>query len=189
MARLTRHLPGGALALALLTGCAGASMASGRTGDADALLMALDDEYKAEATYAAVIDKFGEIRPFINIIEAERRHAERAKAEMDRLGISYDAANPYLGKLTAPQSVLAACEQGVAAEIENIALYDRILPAVEDESVRATLTELQRASRERHLPAFERCVARGGEQGRGSGLGQGPGQGRGQGHGQGRGRQ
>lgn len=65
----------------------------------------------------------------------------------------------------------AACEQGVAAEIENIALYDRILPTAEDESVFATLTDLQSASRERHLPAFERCVARGGEQGRGQGRG------------------
>ena len=175
MVRLTRPLPGGAAALALLTGCAGASVASGRTGDADALLMALDDEYKAEATYAAVIDKFGEIHPFTNIIEAERRHAQRAKAEMDRFAISYDAANPYLDKLTAPQSVLAACKQGVAAEIENIALYDRILPMVEDQSVLATLTDLQWASRERHLPAFERCVARGGKRGRGRGRGQGRG--------------
>ena len=37
------------------------------------LLEALDDERKAEATYAAVIEKFGEVRPFINIIDAERR--------------------------------------------------------------------------------------------------------------------
>jgi hypothetical protein len=36
---------------------------------------ALDDEYKAEATYAAVITRFGPVRPFINIVEAERRHA------------------------------------------------------------------------------------------------------------------
>ncbi len=173
MDRLTRDLPGGAVALALLAGCAGTSVASDRTGDADALLMALDDEYKAEATYVAVIERFGEIRPFVNIIEAERRHAQRAKAEMDRLGVSYDAENPYLGKLSAPESVLAACEQGVAAEIENIALYDRILPTVEDESVLAALSDLQWASRERHLPAFERCVARGGEQGPGRGRGQG----------------
>ena len=34
------------------------------------LLEALDDERKAEATYAAVIEKFGEVRPFINIIDA-----------------------------------------------------------------------------------------------------------------------
>ena len=44
-------------------------------------MAALDDEYRAEAIYDAVMQKFGEVRPFINIIEAERRHAAMAKAE------------------------------------------------------------------------------------------------------------
>jgi rubrerythrin len=142
------------------------------SGDAAALRAALDDEYKAEATYAAVIAAFGEVRPFINIIEAERRHAASVRAEMDRLGLPYETANPYLGKLAAPTSVLDACKAGVEAEIENIALYDRLLPKIEDPQVRDTLTRLQWASRERHLPAFQRCVERGGI------MGQGPGGGR-----------
>lgn len=156
-------------ALALAAGCSGVS-ASGESGvEATALRQALDDEYRAEATYKAVIDAFGEVRPFINIIEAERRHADRAKAEMDRLEISYDTVNPYLGTISAPPTILAACEQGVTAEIENIALYDRILPTIEDEQVRETLGRLQWASRERHLPAFQRCVSRGGKMGQGPG--------------------
>ncbi len=44
--------------------------------EVNALLEALDDEYKAAVTYAQVIDDFGPIRPFVNIIEAERRHIE-----------------------------------------------------------------------------------------------------------------
>lgn len=164
--------------LALATGYPGAAASAQSSSDSEALRAALDDEYRAEATYAAVIAAFGEVRPFINIIEAERRHAAQAKAEMDRLGISYAATNPYLGTLTAPASVLAACEQGVAAEIENIALYDRILPTIQDSQVRDTLTRLQWASRERHLPAFKRCIDRGGEMGRGQGRGGGRGAGR-----------
>ena len=152
--------------------------------DRTALLAALDDEYKAIATYEAVIAEHGDVRPFINIVEAERRHASRAMAEMDRLGIAYPAANPYSGKLQAPATVLEACEQGREAEIENIALYDRILPSISDESVRSTLTDLQWASRERHLPAFERCIANDGVMGRGAGHGAGAGQG---GHGRGHG--
>ncbi|WP_257556844.1 hypothetical protein [Sphingobium sp. CFD-2] len=35
---------------------------------ANILLDALEDERKAEATYAAVIEKFGPVRPFSNII-------------------------------------------------------------------------------------------------------------------------
>lgn len=158
-------------ALVLTTGCTGVSASGDTNADATALRQALDDEYRAEATYNAVIDAFGEVRPFINIIEAERRHAARAKAEMDRLGITYDEANPYLGTIAPPANLLAACEQGVSAEIENIALYDRLLPTIRDDDVRATLVDLQWASRERHLPAFQRCVSRGGQMGQGRGGG------------------
>ena len=38
----------------------------------EALDLAINDEYKAQATYQKVIDKFGEIRPFSNIIQAEQ---------------------------------------------------------------------------------------------------------------------
>ena len=41
-----------------------------------ALLEALEDEYKARATYRLVINKFGQIRPFINIIQSEERHIQ-----------------------------------------------------------------------------------------------------------------
>lgn len=165
----------GALAIC---GCASPSLAVAKA-DQEALVAALDDEYRAEAIYAAVIGKFGEARPFINIIEAERRHAAMVKAEMDRLGISYEKANPWLDKEQAPASLLEACQQGIIAEQENIALYDKLLPSIQDAQVRATLTKLQAASRDRHLPAFERCVARGGAMGRGPGRGMN-GQGRGQ---------
>lgn len=164
-------------ALALTSACTGASASDDTSPDAAALQQALDDEYRAEATYKAVIDAFGEVRPFINIIKAERRHAARAKAEMDRLGVNYEATNPYLGQLSAPATLLEACEQGVTAEIENIALYDQLLPTIQDDRVRATLSDLQAASRERHLPAFRRCVSRGGQMGRGQ-MGQGRGGGR-----------
>lgn len=70
-------------ALAVTAGCAGDAVSAPPSGGAEALRAALDDEYRAEATYAAVITAFGEVRPFINIIEAERRHAGMAKAEFE----------------------------------------------------------------------------------------------------------
>ena len=145
--------------------------------DADALVLALEDEYRAEATYDAVMAAHGEVRPFSNIIQAEQRHSERVRAEMSRLGIEYSDTNPFIGKITAPTTLLAACQQGVDAETENIALYDEILPTIVDPEVKATLTDLQWASRDRHLPAFQRCVDRGGEPGRGMGRGGGYGRG------------
>lgn len=158
---------------ALVLSAGSASGAGAQSGDAAALRAALEDEYHAEATYAAVIATFGEVRPFINIIEAERRHAAQARLQMDRLGISYDPTNPFLGILSAPASVLAACEQGVEAELKNIALYDKLLPTIVDPEVRETLTQLQSASRDKHLPAFQRCVDRGGQGDGGRGRGAG----------------
>ena len=148
---------------------------SENSASTDALALALEDEYRAEAMYEAVMAAHGEVRPFSNIIQAERRHSARVREKMTRLGIKFSDTNPFLGKIKAPATLLDACQQGVDAEIENIALYDKILPTIADSQVKATLTDLQWASRERHLPAFQRCVDRGGEPGRGSGQGGGHG--------------
>lgn len=120
---------------------------------------ALDDEYKAEATYAAVIARFGPVRPFINIVEAERRHANALLRQFDRLGF-LPRENRWAGNVPAPATLRDACAGAIAAEEDNIALYDRILPDVRDPEVRMVLERLQEASRDRHLPAFRRCLAR-----------------------------
>ena len=143
---------------------------------------ALEDERKAEATYAAVIEKFGEVRPFIIIIDAERRHSAAIERQMTRLGFAIPA-NHWEGKGEAPATLVEACSMAVEAEIENIALYDRLLPAIADDVVRQVLQNLQDASRDNHLPAFRRCLERE-DSGGGRGVGK-TGQG---GHGRGRGR-
>lgn len=123
------------------------------------LLDALDDERKAQATYAAVIAAFGPVRPFINIIEAEGRHAAAIMRQLHRLGIAIPA-DRWAGRVAAPASLAAACEAAIEAEIENIALYDRLIPAITDPDIRGLLERLQAASRENHLPAFRRCLTR-----------------------------
>jgi rubrerythrin len=126
---------------------------------ANILLDALEDERKAEATYAAVIEKFGPVRPFSNIIEAEQRHAAALERQLARLGIDVPP-DPWTGKVAAPASLAQACESAVQGEIENIALYDRLIPMVDDPAARQVMENLQAASRERHLPAFKRCLER-----------------------------
>jgi rubrerythrin len=126
---------------------------------ANILLDALEDERKAEATYAAVIEKFGPVRPFSNIIEAEQRHAAALERQLARLGIDVPP-DPWTGKVAAPASLAQACESAVQGEIENIALYDRLIPMVDDPAARQVMENLQAASRERHLPAFRQCLER-----------------------------
>lgn len=123
------------------------------------LLDALDDERKAEATYAAVIAKFGPVRPFSNIVEAERRHAAALIRQLERLGIEVPP-NRWTEQITVPDTLAEACADAVRDEIENIALYDRLIPRITDLAARRVMENLQAASRERHLPAFRRCVER-----------------------------
>jgi hypothetical protein len=130
-----------------------------------ALLTALDDEYHAQATYAAVIDRFGPKRPFANIIEAEKRHAAAIIRLLEACGVEYPA-NPYSSGdkplETLPATLAQCCEVGVAAEIENVRLYDEdLLPAVAGHAeASAILKRLRDASKDRHLPAFKRCASR-----------------------------
>jgi len=51
------------------------------------LTEAINDEYKARATYRMIISKFGEIRPFINIVEAESRHIQALLPLFDKYGV------------------------------------------------------------------------------------------------------
>jgi rubrerythrin len=125
------------------------------------LFDALNDERKAEASYAAVIEKFGPVRPFINIISAERRHALAIENQMERLGFEIPK-NPWQGKVNAPSSLAIACEQAVQAEIENVALYDQLIPLITDSGIRHVFERLRDASRDNHLPAFRRRLARDG---------------------------
>lgn len=135
----------------------------------DVLVEAIHDEYKARATYRHVIDKFGEIRPFVNIVEAEGRHIRALLPLFDKYGVEVPE-DDWASRTEAPESILEACQVGVAAEIENGEMYERLLSlSVDYPDVHSVLTQLQRASVENHLPAFQRCVERVGSQGQGRG--------------------
>jgi hypothetical protein len=130
----------------------------------EALLEALEDEYRARATYRKVIEAFGPAQPFVNIAEAEDRHVRSLVALLERHGV---AAPPddWPDRVTAPESVEAACAAGVEAEIENDAMYRRLLAVVTEPDARSVMENLRAASQDRHLPAFRRCLARQGDAG------------------------
>ena len=133
----------------------------------DVLVEAIHDEYKARAFYRRVIDRFGAIRPFVNIVAAESRHIEALLPLFEKYGVAVPE-DDWASRTEAPRSILEACRAGVAAEIENARMYDRLLAlTAEYPDIRQVLLRLQRASSENHLPAFQRCVESGGGQGRG----------------------
>lgn len=144
--------------------------------EVDILHEALDVEYHAWTTYAQVLTDFGPIRPFVNICEAEARHIAALAGLFARYGLSLPT-NPWPGRVPRYASVQAACQAGVAAEIANGAMYERLLGQTRRTDLLNVLRDLQEASQQRHLPAFERCVGRGAAGG-GGGTGGGPGRGR-----------
>lgn len=125
----------------------------------EALSEALDDEYKSRAIYRKVIERFGPVRPFVNIVEAEQRHIEALLAQFRRFGVPPPQDN-WSSRVEAPQSLEQACAEAVQGEIENDAMYARLVGAVSDPQVHDVLIRLQDASRNRHLPAFKRCLVR-----------------------------
>ena len=140
-----------------------------------ALHEALDDEYRSWATYDQVITDFGAVRPFSNIREAESRHIEALCALFAAYGLPVPA-NPWPGKVERYASLHAACEAGVVGEVANGQMYDRLLGQTQRADILAVLRRLQRASQQRHLPAFQRGAqrdARGGGTGWRGGRGAG----------------
>jgi hypothetical protein len=111
---------------------------------------------------------FGAVPPFSNIRDAEARHIEALRASFVRYGLPVPQ-NPWPGKVERFASARQACEAGVAAEIANGALYDRLLASTQRPDILVVFRNLQEASQQRHLQAFQRCVQRGPEGGGGGG--------------------
>ena len=126
----------------------------------EALEAALEDEYRARATYRAVLDAFGAVRPFVNIVESEERHIQA----LLHLCARYDVEIPpdsWPSRVSAPASLEAACEVALEAERDNGALYEQLMAAAGGRAdVEETFRRLSTASQENHLPAFERALER-----------------------------
>lgn len=137
------------------------------TPEAEAALgSALKDECHAEAFYAAVMAKFGDARPFSNIINAERQHEAMLIGLYETYGVAVPENGYATGALVtpgAPETLLDACKISVEAEMANRDLYDgNLLPAVAAyPDITLVMQRLRDASEENHLPAFQRCVNRG----------------------------
>lgn len=145
-----------------------------------ALHEALDDEYRARAAYSAIIERFGPVRPFVNIVVSEDQHA----AALERLLHQAGAPIPtdrWSGAITPPASLREAYALGVQAEIDNHAMYDRLRGMTSEPEVLRVFDNLASASQDNHLTAFQRHLDRadaGMENGAGMGGGRGGGQGR-----------
>ena len=138
-------------------GARGAEGKSGLTIE-QMLTYAIQDEYLARAEYRLIIEEYGSIRPFTNIVAAEQRHIEWVTELLDEYGYSLpkDTAHMYV---VLPENLKSSFETGVQAEIDNIAMYASFLRADIPGDVQDLFEQLKRAS-ENHLQAFRNNLNR-----------------------------
>jgi hypothetical protein len=125
-----------------------------------ALTVALTGAYTAEtrtlATYKNVIAALGSIGPFPKVITAEEQHVSAVTTLLDHYAIAVPA--PAAGQAS-PDTLSAACNLGVTLEQQVISLYNDQLPKVSAyRDVTTAFANLRAASRDNHLPAFQRCA-------------------------------
>lgn len=122
------------------------------------LTYALQDEYLARAEYEKIIENFGSIRPFSNIIRSEETHINLLLPlfETHRYTLPADTSSKYV---EVPKDIKTALEIGVQAEIDNIAMYESFREKDIPADVRDVFQRLKAAS-ENHLGAFQNGLRR-----------------------------
>jgi len=126
-------------------------------------LMSPVGEYAAAASYQAVITEFGPVEPYVSIQAAEERHIDALIRQLQRFGITVPA-NPYAGRISAPADLSAAAGAWAAGEVNNVAMYDRLLATIRgDAGMTRVFSNLRRAWQEMHLPAFRAAAEHGGQ--------------------------
>ena len=122
------------------------------------LSFAIQDEYLSRGEYQKVIEKFGNRRPFSNIIKAEEKHISWLKVLLRKYGV---ALPPDRGSELAKESVTFSdtFQIGIDAEVANIAMYERFLKKDLPEDVMDVFNRLLSGSK-RHLAAFKKMKER-----------------------------
>lgn len=119
------------------------------------LIAAIEDEYLAQATYQAILEAYGSIKPFSKIVLAEQTHIDLLLPLFETYGVEVPL-NTAAQYVVLPDSISSALATGIEAETLNIAMYQVFLGQENlPEDVQAVFELLLNAS-ENHLKAFSR---------------------------------
>lgn len=119
------------------------------------LNFAIQDEYLARNQYTTILDTFGKVRPFSNIVISEERHISYLQPLFTDRGwdVPSDKSQTLVIK---PKTFAEALNIGVQAETDNIAMYEYFLQQRELPSDLKTTFELLLAASKKHLQAFSK---------------------------------
>ncbi|MEE4193766.1 MAG: DUF2202 domain-containing protein [Anaerolineae bacterium] len=142
-------------------GYAGSMMGSGiglgelSAVEAEDLVLAIVEEYRARALYEYVIETFGPEVPFVEIAASEAKHTSVLVRQADKYGIDYPAYDPSVFDFPTFATIEEALQAGVDAEIADAALYDTLMAGTNRADLLRVYTNLQNASLNNHLVSFE----------------------------------
>lgn len=118
---------------------------------------ALQDEFRAQFTYQKVINTFGNVPPFSNIVQAEAQHVSEIQSLYQVRGLEPPESDWSLDNVPSSNSLQAACAAGVVSETSTVQMYDQLLARDLDGDIRAVFERQREVSQNQHLPAFQNC--------------------------------
>lgn len=124
--------------------------------EAAALQEAILEEYGALNLYKSAIEQVGNVYPFSQIVRSEQQHVNVLVRQANKYGVNVPA-NPGLATQPIFTTLAQACQAGVNAEIADAALYDILMPVTTHTDLLQVYNNLQSASLNNHLPAFQTC--------------------------------
>lgn len=146
-------------------------LATAQSPDLKATLTeSIKDEQRSQAFYAAVMKKFGDVRPFSNIVRAEGMH-EKLVADLMKARSMEVPSNAFAQKknesdadfikrMKVPATLKEACQMAAKVEKDQGPFYEAFMKMELPNDVRSTFTKLRDDSLNKHLRAFERCAGR-----------------------------
>jgi hypothetical protein len=134
----------------------GTALAPLSAAEQSALQSAILEEYGALNLYQSAIAQVGNVYPFSQIVHSEQQHIDALVRQATKYGVSVPT-NPGLSTQPTFTTLAQACQAGVDAEIADAALYDTLKPVTTHTDLLQVYNNLQSASRNSHLPAFQTC--------------------------------
>ena len=96
----------------------------------EALISAIDDERQAQAYYAAVLAKFGQVRPYTQLVKAEARHEEILVRYCEQNGIEVPANQWATPTVPLPATLEEVRQQSLTREVKNVEMYNEFLKTI-----------------------------------------------------------
>ncbi len=132
----------------------GAALAPLSAVEISALNEAVLEEYGALNLYQSIIDQFGDVYPFSQIVQAEQQHVNVLTRQTEKYGVTVPA-NPGTNSGMTFTSLDEAFATAIAAEKADAALYDELKPGVTHTDLLRVFDNLKNASLNNHLVSLE----------------------------------